>query len=87
MFRVSVSSAAGMESSDFHSAEMSGTMADSGQDPRDAPDLDLLWLRLDLTQKADEPAGIWSLTIGKNNGASFWQPHSGPFRAVVATHP
>ena len=33
----------------FYSAEMSGTMADPGQDPRGAPDLDPLWLMLDLT--------------------------------------
>jgi predicted dithiol-disulfide oxidoreductase (DUF899 family) len=28
---------------------MSGEMADSGQDPRGAPDLDPLWLMLDPT--------------------------------------
>jgi predicted dithiol-disulfide oxidoreductase (DUF899 family) len=33
----------------FYSGEMSGTMADPGQDPRGAPDLDSLWLMLDLT--------------------------------------
>ena len=33
----------------FYSGEMSGAMADSGQDPRGAPDLDPLWLMLDLT--------------------------------------
>jgi len=33
----------------FYSAEMSGAMADPGQDPRGAPDLDSLWLMLDLT--------------------------------------
>ncbi len=33
----------------FYSGEMSGTMADPGQDPRGAPDLDPLWLMLDLT--------------------------------------
>jgi predicted dithiol-disulfide oxidoreductase (DUF899 family) len=33
----------------FYSAEMSGAMADSGQDPRGAPDLDPLWLMLDMT--------------------------------------
>lgn len=31
------------------SGEMSGPMADPGQDPRGAPDLDPLWLMLDLT--------------------------------------
>lgn len=33
----------------FYSMEISGTMADPGQDPRGAPDLDSLWLMLDLT--------------------------------------
>jgi predicted dithiol-disulfide oxidoreductase (DUF899 family) len=33
----------------FYSGEMSGTMADPGEDPRGAPDLDPLWLMLDLT--------------------------------------
>ena len=33
----------------FYSSEMSGEMADPGQDPRGAPDLDPLWLMLDLT--------------------------------------
>jgi predicted dithiol-disulfide oxidoreductase (DUF899 family) len=33
----------------FYSGEMSGSMADPGQDPRGAPDLDSLWLMLDLT--------------------------------------
>jgi predicted dithiol-disulfide oxidoreductase (DUF899 family) len=33
----------------FYSGEMSATMADPGQDPRGAPDLDPLWLMLDLT--------------------------------------
>ena len=33
----------------FYSGEMSGAMADRGQDPRGAPDLDPLWLMLDLT--------------------------------------
>lgn len=36
----------------FWSGEMSGEMADPGQDPRGAPDLDPLWTVLDLT-----PAG------------------------------
>jgi predicted dithiol-disulfide oxidoreductase (DUF899 family) len=35
----------------FYSGEMSGAMADPGQDPRGAPDLDPLWLMLDLTPK------------------------------------
>jgi predicted dithiol-disulfide oxidoreductase (DUF899 family) len=33
----------------FYSGEMSGEMADPGQDPRGGPDMDLLWLMLDLT--------------------------------------
>jgi predicted dithiol-disulfide oxidoreductase (DUF899 family) len=33
----------------FYSGEMSVAMADPGQDPRGAPDLDPLWLMLDLT--------------------------------------
>ncbi len=33
----------------FYSGEMSGEMADPGQDPRGAPDLDPLWVMLDLT--------------------------------------
>lgn len=33
----------------FYSGEMSGTMADPGQDPRGGPDMDPLWLMLDLT--------------------------------------
>jgi predicted dithiol-disulfide oxidoreductase (DUF899 family) len=33
----------------FYSAEMSGEMADPGQDPRGAPDMDPLWLMLDWT--------------------------------------
>ncbi|HEX3878402.1 MAG TPA: DUF899 family protein [Bryobacteraceae bacterium] len=33
----------------FYSGEMGGEMADPGQDPRGAPDLDPLWLMLDLT--------------------------------------
>jgi predicted dithiol-disulfide oxidoreductase (DUF899 family) len=35
--------------SHFYSGEMSGAMADPGQDPRGGPDLDPLWLMLDLT--------------------------------------
>lgn len=36
----------------FYSGELSGEMADPGQDPRGAPDADPLWLMLDMT-----PAG------------------------------
>jgi predicted dithiol-disulfide oxidoreductase (DUF899 family) len=35
----------------FYSGEMSGAMADPGQDPRGGPDLDPLWLMLDLTRE------------------------------------
>ncbi len=35
----------------FWSGEMSGEMADPGQDPRGAPDLDALWTILDLTPR------------------------------------
>ena len=40
----------------FYSGEMSGAMADPGQDPRGAPDPDPLWLMLDLTP---EGRGDW----------------------------
>lgn len=33
----------------YYSGELSAAMADPGQDPRGAPDLDSLWLMLDLT--------------------------------------
>jgi predicted dithiol-disulfide oxidoreductase (DUF899 family) len=33
----------------FYSGELSGAMADPGQDPRGGPDVDPLWLMLDLT--------------------------------------
>ena len=33
----------------FYSCEISAAMADPGQDPRGAPDVDPLWLMLDLT--------------------------------------
>ena len=33
----------------FYTSEIGGAMADPGQDPRGAPDLDPLWLMLDLT--------------------------------------
>ena len=45
----------------FYSGEMDGAMAEPGQDPRGAPDLDPLWLMLDLT-----PEG----RVGPNRGAS-----------------
>ena len=34
----------------YYSGELSTAMADPGQDPRGAPDLDPLWLMLDLTR-------------------------------------
>jgi len=40
----------------FWSGEMSGAMADPGQDPRGAPDLDPLWAILDTTP---EGRGDW----------------------------
>jgi predicted dithiol-disulfide oxidoreductase (DUF899 family) len=39
----------------FYSGEMSGEMADPGQDPRGAPDLDPLWSLLDLTPEGHDP--------------------------------
>jgi predicted dithiol-disulfide oxidoreductase (DUF899 family) len=39
----------------FYSGEMSGEMADPGQDPRGAPDLDPLWSLLDLTPEGRDP--------------------------------
>jgi predicted dithiol-disulfide oxidoreductase (DUF899 family) len=35
----------------FYSGQMTGAMADPGQDPRGGPDLDPLWLMLDLTRQ------------------------------------
>jgi predicted dithiol-disulfide oxidoreductase (DUF899 family) len=32
----------------FYSGELSGAMADPGEDPRGAPDMDPLWLMLDM---------------------------------------
>jgi predicted dithiol-disulfide oxidoreductase (DUF899 family) len=39
----------------FYSGEMSGEMADPGQDPRGAPDLDPLWTMLDYTPEGRDP--------------------------------
>ena len=44
----------------FWSCEMSGEMADPGQDPRGAPDVDPLWTILDLTPRAAAPPGTQS---------------------------
>jgi predicted dithiol-disulfide oxidoreductase (DUF899 family) len=50
----------------FWSGEMSGEMADPGQDPRGAPDLDPLWTILDLT-----PAGRGATWYPKLDYASL----------------
>jgi predicted dithiol-disulfide oxidoreductase (DUF899 family) len=50
----------------FWSGEMSGEMADPGQDPRGAPDLDPLWTILDLT-----PAGRGTSWYPKLESASL----------------
>ena len=39
----------------FYSGEMSGDMADPGQDPRGAPDLDPLWTMIDFTPEGRDP--------------------------------
>jgi len=39
----------------FYSGEMGAAMADPGQDPRGAPDLDPLWLMLDWTREGRGP--------------------------------
>lgn len=39
----------------FYSGEMSGEMADPGQDPRGAPDLSPLWTVLDMTPAGRDP--------------------------------
>lgn len=39
----------------FWASEMSGEMADPGQDPRDAPDIASLWSLLDLTPEGRDP--------------------------------
>lgn len=41
----------------FYSGEMSGEMADPGQDPRGAPDLSPLWTVLDMTPDGRDP--LW----------------------------
>jgi predicted dithiol-disulfide oxidoreductase (DUF899 family) len=48
----------------FYSCEMSGAMADPGQDPRGAPDLDPLWLMLDLTPEGRGTAWYPKLDYG-----------------------
>jgi len=53
----------------FYSGEMSGTMADPGQDPRGAPDLDPLWLMLDLAPEGRGTDWYPKLEYGHANGA------------------
>jgi predicted dithiol-disulfide oxidoreductase (DUF899 family) len=48
----------------FYSAEMSAAMADPGQDPRGGPDLDPLWLMLDLTPEGRGPDWYPKLDYG-----------------------
>jgi predicted dithiol-disulfide oxidoreductase (DUF899 family) len=48
----------------FYSGEMSGEMADPGQDPRGAPDLDPLWSLLDLTPEGRDPDWYPKLDYG-----------------------
>jgi len=49
----------------FYSSEMSGEMADPGQDPRGAPDLDPLWLMLDLTPEGRGTSWYPKLDYGR----------------------
>jgi predicted dithiol-disulfide oxidoreductase (DUF899 family) len=49
----------------FYSGEMSGSMKDPGQDPRGAPDLDPLWLLLDLTPEGRGTDWYPKLDYGK----------------------
>jgi predicted dithiol-disulfide oxidoreductase (DUF899 family) len=49
----------------FYSGEMSGEMADPGQDPRGGPDLDPLWLMLDLTPEGRGTDWYPKLDYGK----------------------
>jgi len=48
----------------FYASEMSGEMADPGQDPRGAPDLDPLWSLLDLTPEGRAPDWYPKLDYG-----------------------
>ena len=54
----------------FYSGEMSGAMADPGQDPRGAPDLDPLWLMLDLTPEGRGKNWYPKLDYGTDNQGS-----------------
>jgi predicted dithiol-disulfide oxidoreductase (DUF899 family) len=49
----------------FYSGELSGAMADPGQDPRGAPDMDPLWLMLDLTPEGRGANWYPKLDYGK----------------------
>jgi predicted dithiol-disulfide oxidoreductase (DUF899 family) len=49
----------------FYSGELSGEMADPGQDPRGAPDLDPLWLMLDITPEGRGTDWYPKLEYGK----------------------
>jgi predicted dithiol-disulfide oxidoreductase (DUF899 family) len=48
----------------FYSGELSGAMADPGQDPRGAPDLDPMWLMLDMTPEGRGGSWYPSLEYG-----------------------
>jgi predicted dithiol-disulfide oxidoreductase (DUF899 family) len=50
----------------FYSCEMSGAMADPGQDPRGAPDPDPLWLMLDWTPEGRGSDWYPKLDYGRN---------------------
>jgi predicted dithiol-disulfide oxidoreductase (DUF899 family) len=50
----------------FYTGEMSSAMADPGQDPRGGPDLDPLWLMLDLTPRGRATDWYPKLDYGHN---------------------
>jgi predicted dithiol-disulfide oxidoreductase (DUF899 family) len=54
----------------FYTGEMSGAMADPGQDPRGGPDLDPLWLMLDLTPGGRGTDWYPKLDYGHNGAMS-----------------
>jgi predicted dithiol-disulfide oxidoreductase (DUF899 family) len=53
----------------FYSGEMSGAMADPGQDPRSGPDLDPLWNLLDLTPNGRGTDWYPKLSYAHSSGA------------------
>ncbi|MBO0912217.1 MAG: DUF899 family protein [Acidobacteria bacterium] len=55
--------------SHFYTTEMSGAMADPGQDPRGAPDLDPLWLMLDLTPEGRGTSWYPKLAYERKSGS------------------